>query len=123
MMSGIMLGKYPQLANGAVLASVTYNVHAWASKHGWGPWPNSLSPSDWVAKIPKQDFVYIVSGTEDANTYPAMTQQYASALEKAGIDTHLISVPGGTHNSVVLDDAADFDVAIHNAIQNCPVGS
>ncbi len=120
MMSGIILGKYPDLANGAVLASVTYNVHAWAKKHGWGSWPNSLSPSDWVNQVPKQDFVYVISGTADTNTYPEMTLQYVNALKQAGVNTHFVSVPGGDHNSVVLDDAQAFDSAISDAISNCP---
>ena len=120
MMSGIILGKYPDLANGAVLASVAYNVHAMANKLGWGNWPHSLSPNDWVNKIPKQNFVYLVSGTADTFTYPDMALQYASALKQAGVDTHFVSVPGGDHNSVVLDDAQAFDGAIADAIASCP---
>lgn len=119
MMSGIILGKYPNLVNGAVLASVTYNVHAWASKHGWGNWPNSLSPSNWVDKIPKQDFIYIISGTDDTDTYPEMTLQYVNVLKQADVNTHFISVLGGTHNSIVIDTPQEFDAAIKNAIENC----
>jgi len=119
-MSSIILGKYPHLADGAVLASVTNNVHQWATRHGWGNWPNSLSPHEWASKIPQHTFVYIVSGTADENTYPELTREYYSALKKAGIDAHFVAVPKGTHNSVVNDNVTDFDKAITDALSQCP---
>jgi predicted esterase len=118
-MSGIILGKYPHLADGAVLASITNNVHQWATQHGWGNWPNSLSPHDWINKIPQHTFVYVVSGTADENTYPNLAREYYISLKKAGIDTHFISVSGGTHNSVVIDNVTDFDKAITDALAQC----
>ena len=75
-MSGIILGQYPGLADGAVLASVVGNVHRWGQKHGWGRYIHSLSPNDFVNTIPLKDRIYIVSGTNDKNTYPAMTPAY-----------------------------------------------
>jgi len=102
MMSGIILGKYPKLANGAVLASVVGDVHAWAKNHKYGDYPNSLSPEDFIKNIPKKDFVYIVSGTKDQNTYPAMSKAYYEQLKQVGIHAYWYPEKGGTHNSVVL---------------------
>lgn len=117
MMSGIILGKYPQLVDAAVLASVTYNVKAWAASHqGWGSWNQSLSPSDFVAKIPKKDLVYILSGEQDRNTWPKMARQYYSALKKHGVDAHFVSVPKANHNSVVLAKAQAFHQAIQQVL-------
>lgn len=118
-MSGIILGKYPKLANSAVLASVVGNVHAWAHKHQYGTYPHSLSPDHFVKKIPKNTSVYIVSGTNDNNTYPSMSLNYYEQLRKAGVNAHWMSVQGGTHNSVVLTKAQSFDKAIKEAIQHC----
>lgn len=117
-MSSIILGRYPKLANGAILASTTYNIHKWAKQHNWGTYANSLSPSDFINKIPKHDFVYIVSGTQDTDTYPEMAKEYYKALLKHGVKTKFFTVAGGTHNSVVLADSNIFDKAIHLAIEN-----
>lgn len=121
MMSGIILGKYPKLANGAVLASVVGNVHVWAAKHHYGTYPNSLSPNTFIKDVPKTDFVYVVSGTKDSNTYPSMSKDYYEALKKEGVKAFWRSQPGGTHNSVVLSDVQAFDQAISEAIVQCGV--
>lgn len=119
-MSSIILGKYPRLADGAVLASITNNVHQWASRHGWGNWPNSLSPHEWINRVPKHSFVYIVSGTSDENTYPELTHNYYTALKNAGVDVHFLPVNNGTHNSIVTENVIDFDNAIKDALNQCP---
>lgn len=118
-MSAVILGKYPTLANGAVLASMAGDVHQWANRHGWGTCPNSLTPSDWVTRIPKNRFVYIISGTADNNTFPDMTAHYAQQLKQQSIRTNLVSVKGGDHNSVVLTNSTAFDQAIYDAIADC----
>ena len=121
MMSGIILGKYPHLADGAVLASVAYNVHEMARQLGWdgGNWPNSLSPHDWISKIPPKTFVYIVSGPQDKITTPTLAKTYYQALKKTGVDAHYISVDGGDHNSIVLENSAAFKQSIEKALQEC----
>jgi predicted esterase len=118
-MSGIILGKYSELANGAVLASVVGDVHAWAKKHRYGNYPRSLSPDNFISQIPKDDFIYIVSGTNDQNTYPSMSKDYYNRLKKQGIKAFWYPQKNGTHNSVVLSDTASFDGGITAAIKQC----
>lgn len=118
-MSGIILGKYPGLANGAVLASVTDDIHELAKRHGWAPWTNSLSPHDWVGKIPKNNFVYIISGSNDDDTYPDLAEKYYSSLQQQKVEAYFISVKDGTHNSIVMDNADAFDNAIKAALAKC----
>lgn len=119
MMSAMVLGKYPNLANGAVIASVVKNTHEWAKKHGYGSYPNSISPDDFVNQITKQNFVYIVSGTDDTNTYPDMSKAYYELLKKQNIPVYWYSEKGGTHDSVVLSDATAFNDAIASSIKQC----
>jgi predicted esterase len=118
-MSSVILGKYPNLANGAVLASVTLNVREYSKRNGWGDWSKSLSPHEWVDKIPKTNFIYILSGTKDTNTYPDMAKKFFILLKEKGINAHFNAVPDGTHNSIVLENSADFDNAINNALSQC----
>jgi predicted esterase len=119
MMSGVILGKYPKLANGAILASGVGDVHQWAKSHNYGKYVNSLSPDNFVSQIPKNDFIYIVSGSDDHNTYPEMARNYYEQLKQAGITVHWYPQQGGTHNSVVLSDTTAFDDAIKSAIALC----
>lgn len=119
MMSGIILGKYPELANGAVLAAVVGDIHIWAEKHHYGRYPKSLSPNNFITDIPKKNFVYIVSGTQDNNTYPEMSHAYYQQLKQAGIQAFWYPQANGTHNSVVLSDTQALDQAIHAAVDQC----
>ena len=120
MMSSIILGKYPDLANGAVLASTTNNVHEWSNRHGWGKWSHSLSPHDWVDTIPKNTFIYIVSGKKDKNTYPDLAKAYYLSLIKSKISAYFITSQDGSHNSIVLNNAEEFKNAIKEALKHCP---
>lgn len=120
MMSGVILGKYPNLVNGAVLASITNNVHQWTRMHGWGNWIHSLSPHEWIKKIPRQTYVYVISGTDDENTYPKLAYEYYDSLKNANVDAHFIAVPKGTHNSIVNDNVNEFNKAITDALNQCP---
>jgi predicted esterase len=115
-MSSIILGRYPHLVDGAILASTTYNVHIWADKHQWGSYTNSLSPDEYVNKIDKNSFVYIISGEKDTNTYPDMAKKYSDELIKQGIKSKFFSVKGGTHNSIVLSDTDLLDQVIQLTI-------
>lgn len=119
-MSGIILGKYPHLVNGAVMASVVGDVQKWATKHNWGSYAHSLSPNAWVEKIPKESFVYIVSGTKDENTYPSMSKEYYDLLKQQGIEAFWYPVENGDHNSVVITKPDKFNQAITDALQLCP---
>lgn len=120
MMSGVILGKYPNLVNGAVLASTTNNVHEWSKVHQWGSWPNSLSPHNWISKIPKNTFIYIVSGSKDMNTYSKMARMYYDSLINSKLRAYFILVNNGTHNSIVLNEAKQFRLSIQHALKNCP---
>jgi predicted esterase len=118
-MSGIILGKYPHLVDGAVLASVIYNVMKLSQRHQWGSWTQSLSPNTWINSIPKNTVIDIVSGNRDEITYPDLAYQYYLALKQADVSTNFISVPNGTHNSVVTDQAQYLNDAIKNVLIAC----
>jgi len=58
-------------------------------------------------------------GELPANTYPAMSKSYYDLLNKQGVHAQWLSVPGGTHDSVVISNTQVFDDAIHAAIEKC----
>jgi hypothetical protein len=118
-MSSIILGRYPQLVDGVILASTVYDVHAWAKKHQWN-YANSLSPSDYIEKTPKNSFVYVISGEKDIDTYPDMSKKYFEEFKKRRIKTMFLSIKDGTHNSVVLCNTKSLEQAIHLAIVTFP---
>ena len=52
--SGVILGKYPALANGAVLAACPCNVPRWRiMRRGRNNWSLSLSPHSYADAVPK----------------------------------------------------------------------
>lgn len=119
-MSGVIIGKYQNLVNSAVLASVVGDVERWAKSHHWGDYSHSLSPNQFVTDISKQTSIHIVSGTKDENTFPTMTKTYYDLLKSAGKKVYWYSQPEGDHNSIVISQTRAFEQAINDAIGQCP---
>lgn len=120
MMSGVILGKYQNLVNAAVLASVVGDVPRWSKAHHWGDYSHSLSPYMFVKPIPPTTGIYIVSGANDTNTYPAMAKDYYNLLKQQGKKVFWYSQATGDHDSVVLTQTQAFEQAITDAIGQCP---
>jgi pimeloyl-ACP methyl ester carboxylesterase len=112
--SADLLGRWPALANAALLVSCPCDVTAWR-KHMlklqknpiWLAPVNSLSPIDLADKVPHTVLVRMLVGSNDPVAPPELSQRYADALRKRGDDVTLTIVPGLKHNillePVVLD--------------------
>ena len=98
--SAVILGRYPQLAEGAVLAALPSNMKALRALHFWF-WDHSLSPDAFVKGIAAQAKVKIIVGEKDTVVPPFLSVNYAKALEQRDITHQLLIIPGATHNSVV----------------------
>lgn len=97
--TGVMLGKHPDLIDSAVLAACPCNITEWREHRG-GAWPNSLSPSDFVSAIAKDTVVKVIVGSEDDNTYPQLSVDYVAALKEQSIDVDYQLLNGVGHNGV-----------------------
>ncbi len=100
--SGVIIGKYPDLVNAAVLAACPCNVPDWRiMRRGRNDFPFSLSPHNFIDKIDKKTTVVAVTGGNDENTKPVSARDYVASLKGKGIDATFIEVPGTGHNGIL----------------------
>ncbi len=102
--AGVILGRFPGLADGAVLVSCPCNIAAWRLARG-SAWGQSESPSDYVDRIPDKTRVVAVSGEADTNTSPTLSRDYIETLKQHSIDGRFEIVPNATHNSAFRSPA------------------
>ena len=109
--SGVILGKYPGLVDGAVLGACACNIPEWrTARRGYNNWKRSLSPHNFVDKIDKKTRIIAITGGEDENTKSVFASDYVAALKAKEIETSFIEVPGVGHNGIV--GTIEFETAI-----------
>lgn len=94
--AGVILGRYPGLADAALLIGCPCDIPAWRMRRAGPPW-RSASPHDYVDTIPAQTRLAVVVGEDDANTVPSLSKTYAALLKKRGIEADLSVVEGMDH--------------------------
>lgn len=110
MISGILFGRHPGIADGGVLVAWGCDTPTWrqwriASKGRKGHWPESLSAWDYIPKIPADSVkVIAITGTADNNTLPKFARRCIDAMKERGIDARLELADGLGHMSVFLSD-------------------
>ncbi len=109
--SGVILGRFPGLADAAVLAACPCHVPDWRyMRRGKNTWTSSQSPHEFADNVPATARVIAVTGDGDNNTYPVIAKDYVESLAKRGIDARFVEVPGASHNAVTRSD--EFFAAI-----------
>jgi pimeloyl-ACP methyl ester carboxylesterase len=86
--AAILLGRNPEMADAAVLVAC-----------GCGA-TQSLQPLDFVSEVRQGRTVRLLVGDQDEVTPPELSQRYAGALQKRGVDAQVIVLPGVGHNIV-----------------------
>lgn len=105
--AGVLMGSTPAIAEGAVLVSCPCDVKRWREQRGGGAWARSLSPSNFLAKVPTASRIVAITGANDDNTAPQLAQDYVAALTKRGVKASFVSVAGAGHGfSRSLQEAA-----------------
>ncbi len=99
------------LANAALLVSCPCDVPAFrehmktvAPTPLWDAPVRSISPLDVVGDISKAVRIEMVVGEKDKVAPPDLTERYAAALKKRGIEGHVILLPAKGHE-ILLDPA------------------
>jgi pimeloyl-ACP methyl ester carboxylesterase len=105
-----ILGRHPDLAEGALLVGCGCDPEAWRSRMraqlGIGNEPNpSLLPLSLVGQVHSEVLVRLVVGAEDDVAIPEDSRRYAEALERHGVDAKLTIEPGLDHNILVTPAA------------------
>ena len=96
--SGIMIGRTPGIAEGAILLACPCNISQWRfMQNRSGPY-NSLSPSDFIKNIPKTTKVFAITGASDTNTQDVLARDYVKSLTDLNIYAQYKSLPNVDHN-------------------------
>lgn len=114
--AGVILGRFPGLADAAVLAGCPCDVQGWRNLLGRGNWRRSLSPHAFADKVPKDAYVVLVTGAEDTNTFPVLAQNYAAQLRALGVTADFILAPGQPHG--MSGRSNEFFRAVAMALRN-----
>ncbi|MVN77569.1 prolyl oligopeptidase family serine peptidase [Hymenobacter sp. HMF4947] len=103
-LTGDLLGRYPALADAALLAACPCDVPAFrqhmARQHfspmWWRPVP-FLSPQEWVDQVRPGLPVRVVTGLADPIALPTYSQRYAAALRQRHVAVELVELPSQGH--------------------------
>ena len=96
--SGVMIGRTPGIAEGAILLACPCNISQWRFMQGRSGSYNSLSPSDFIKNVPKTTKVFAITGASDTNTQDVLARDYVKSLTDLNIYAQYKSLPNVDHN-------------------------
>ncbi len=114
--AGVILGKYPSLANNAILAACNCNVPDFVSHMRFRPWSSSLSPHDFVGSIAQTTRVIAVSGANDVRVPPRIPKKYIETLVERGVSAEYREIPNGVHGFRSIGNSSVFSQALESLI-------
>ena len=97
LVSGVLLGMRPDLADGALLISCPCDYHGWRSSRGRSSVSSAQSPLDWLEKVRPGARIVAITGSEDRNTLPTNAESYIAAAKAKGHKAEFIVIPGAGH--------------------------
>ncbi len=103
--AGVIIGRYPGLVDGVVLAACPCDINAWRLSKGRRSWDRSLSPHTFISQVPPTTRVIAVTGTQDTNTRMSLAESYVEMLQKRSVAAEFRPALDATHNSVAHSDA------------------
>ena len=108
--SADLLASDKGLAKAALLVSCPCDVPTWRRHMNtlrpnptWNEPVTSVSPIDVVDKISLNTRISLIVGEKDTIAPPELTQEYASALRKHGIEPKVTVLPGRDHGLIIFD--------------------
>ena len=113
---GVMLGKYPNLANSAILVACPCNIDDWRWEKGRLRWTWSLSPHSFVGGIARDTRVIAVSGELDSVVSPGIQKEYIKTLTERGTRAEYREIPGVGHGFYSIGNSSTFSSAVESLI-------
>lgn len=104
---GAIIGRFPGLIDSAILVSCPCDVPRWRRERNRKAWRKSQSPHRVLNKVPPSTRVIAITGTADANTFPALAQDYVAGLTARGIAAAFVPVAGQGHGYRGLSRTAE----------------
>ena len=98
--AGVMIGRTPGIASGALLLSCPCDISSWRSDLQARPW-GSLSPINFYKTVPITTKVIAMTGDSDNNTREYLSKEYVAALTARDVDARYITAQSAGHNDTV----------------------
>ncbi|MBI5163699.1 MAG: prolyl oligopeptidase family serine peptidase [Magnetospirillum sp.] len=95
--SGVILGRHPDVADGAVLLACNCDIPRWRA--AMSSWQNSLSAHEFVGGIPATTRIIAVTGDRDTNTDVSLAKSYVTRLKERGIPSEFRVAVGVNHDT------------------------
>ena len=98
LISGVLLGRNPDLVDAAVLVACPCDVSRWRRTRSRQPLPFAQSPHRWLNQVAKDARIFAIAGSEDDNTHPDLARDYVDKAKARGIRAEFVLVPGAGHS-------------------------
>jgi poly(3-hydroxybutyrate) depolymerase len=98
--AGVMIGRTPGIASGALLLSCPCDISSWRSDLQARPW-GSLSPINFYKTVPITTKVIAMTGDSDNNTREYLSKEYVAALTARDVDARYITAQSAGHNDTL----------------------
>lgn len=95
--AGAIIGRFPGIADAAILVSCPCDVPRWRRMRGRSAWTNSQSPDAFADDVPPATTVVAITGDADGNTDPSLARDYVESLSTRGLDARFVAVQGAGH--------------------------
>ena len=120
--SSVILGRHPGVIDASLLVSTPGDLCVWRAP-ALCEFPRTvLNPIDFIATIPHSAKLIALVGSNDANTRPAVVQNYVTRARAAGVDIGYVEIAGGEHGfSTLARKQPQFDAALRSLIAAAPV--
>ena len=116
--SGVTLGRRAPLVDAVVLVSCPCDFRKYRSWHDREPLPRAESPVDYLDSVPKSARIFAVTGKRDRVTPPFLARDYVERARKRGLDATFLLVEQAGHGFGRLDESAELDEALWQAIKS-----
>ena len=95
--SGVILGRHPDLADAALLVACPCDLDRWRRSHGRKRLRFAQSPHRYLKKIAPDTKLVALTGSEDDNTRPSNARDYIAKAQRRGLDAKFVLVQGAGH--------------------------
>ena len=116
--SGVMIGRRAPLVDAVVLVSCPCDFQEFRSYHDREPLPQAESPVAYLDAVPKSARIFAVTGKRDRVTPPFLARDYVERARKLGLDATFLPVEQAGHGFAHLDESAELDEALWQAIKS-----
>jgi len=106
-----LLGRHPDLMDGALLVSCGCDPEAWRSRMRaqdsrpfWDEPNPSIMPLSMTEQVRQGTLVRLIVGADDDVAIPDYSRRYTDALQRRGIDVRLKILPGLGHNILITPE-------------------